>query len=528
MKNLYTTLAILLVLLTATNISAQELISNELISPTEHALHGYATAISGNWAIATSPQKDVDGKQSIGGATFYQKTNDGWVISQEVLPTDAIPLSNFGMSVAMSEETAVIGAIGDSESGLFAGAVYVYTYQDTAWVQTDKLTASDAGVGHRFGHSVAISDNIIVVGAYQATGNEVKSGAAYVYEMGESKWEQTTKLYANNGASHDYFGYSLELFDSINSQIVAIGAYNATGAAERSGAVFIYSKNNDEWNQDAKLFDLTGTSSDLFGYSIAFGCPSLILFKANHSNNYCDGNIDQKLFIGAPGTNNENGQTGSVYHFNNIQDGFSNMMKLEEQESANKDHFGTGMTYMNNELFVSAIRTNTTEASHVGSVYSFSYIDIEPVNLKTLSPVDDAAYSYFGSSISSSIPNMIISAPYETVDGLENAGAVYFYNYPLISNEEETVDVIDYKLEQNYPNPFNPTTTLNYQVKKAGIVKLTIFNVLGQEVQVLVNEQKSIGAHTAIFNASALSSGFYFYQLEVNDFTSTKKMLLIK
>ncbi|MCG8372797.1 MAG: T9SS type A sorting domain-containing protein, partial [Balneolales bacterium] len=79
-----------------------------------------------------------------------------------------------------------------------------------------------------------------------------------------------------------------------------------------------------------------------------------------------------------------------------------------------------------------------------------------------------------------------------------------------------------------YPNPFNPSTTITYQVKDPGMVTLTVYNLLGQAVQVLVNEHQTVGSYSALFDASSLASGFYFYRLEVNDFVNTKKMMLIK
>jgi len=86
----------------------------------------------------------------------------------------------------------------------------------------------------------------------------------------------------------------------------------------------------------------------------------------------------------------------------------------------------------------------------------------------------------------------------------------------------------EYELSNNYPNPFNPVTTINYQLPKSGNVMLKIFDILGNEVKTLVNEQKEMGKYTVQFDASSLASGMYVYQLRVNDYTSTKKMLLLK
>jgi hypothetical protein len=99
---------------------------------------------------------------------------------------------------------------------------------------------------------------------------------------------------------------------------------------------------------------------------------------------------------------------------------------------------------------------------------------------------------------------------------------------------DPTVDVEDefslnsYELEQNYPNPFNPTTQINYYVAEGGLVKLQVFNILGMEVATLVNEYKPAGSYQVSFDGNDLSSGVYIYNLSVNDFTNTRKMILEK
>src|SRR4030095_12690895 len=85
-----------------------------------------------------------------------------------------------------------------------------------------------------------------------------------------------------------------------------------------------------------------------------------------------------------------------------------------------------------------------------------------------------------------------------------------------------------YVLSQNYPNPFNPTTNIKFSLPKAGNVKMVVFDILGREVTTLVNEFKSAGNYIVDFNAANFASGVYFYNLRVNDFSETKKMLLIK
>jgi hypothetical protein len=85
-----------------------------------------------------------------------------------------------------------------------------------------------------------------------------------------------------------------------------------------------------------------------------------------------------------------------------------------------------------------------------------------------------------------------------------------------------------YSLSQNYPNPFNPVTKIKYAIPKPGLVKLMIYDVLGREVTVLVNELKQAGIYSVSFDASSYTSGVYFYKLEAGDFTEVKKMVLMK
>jgi len=94
--------------------------------------------------------------------------------------------------------------------------------------------------------------------------------------------------------------------------------------------------------------------------------------------------------------------------------------------------------------------------------------------------------------------------------------------------EKEKEIISEYSLKTNYPNPFNPSTAITYQLPKSGNVTLKIFDMLGNEVTTLVNGQKEMGRYTVQFDASSLASGMYVYRLRVNDYISTKKMLLLK
>ena len=99
-----------------------------------------------------------------------------------------------------------------------------------------------------------------------------------------------------------------------------------------------------------------------------------------------------------------------------------------------------------------------------------------------------------------------------------------------LSNITSVEDELNYKfaLEQNYPNPFNPTTSIKYQVASIANVTLTVYNILGRQVAILVNEQKSPGKYVVQFDGSNLSSGMYFYKLTSGEYTQTRKLMLLR
>jgi len=85
-----------------------------------------------------------------------------------------------------------------------------------------------------------------------------------------------------------------------------------------------------------------------------------------------------------------------------------------------------------------------------------------------------------------------------------------------------------YSLEQNYPNPFNPSTTIKYSIAEDGLVKLAVYNMLGEEVASIINTTQKADKYEVNFNANNLSSGVYFFTLKAGNFISTKKMVLLK
>jgi hypothetical protein len=132
----------------------------------------------------------------------------------------------------------------------------------------------------------------------------------------------------------------------------------------------------------------------------------------------------------------------------------------------------------------------------------------------------DSAYIQIAVYDSSGVGTGGVGA-YAIVDDLSLGG-------PATAITGNNVSINSFELKQNYPNPFNPSTVISYTLPTSGEVTLKVYNVLGDEVTTLVNEEKSAGSYEVKFDASQLSSGIYFYKLQAGLFVETKKMMLIR
>jgi Secretion system C-terminal sorting domain len=109
---------------------------------------------------------------------------------------------------------------------------------------------------------------------------------------------------------------------------------------------------------------------------------------------------------------------------------------------------------------------------------------------------------------------------------------------PLSADNNNNIIPSEYSLEQNYPNPFNPSTKIKYAVPVVSFITLKVFDLLGNEIAILVDEEKTVGVYEVEFsakggsasggNAEELTSGIYFYQLKTDSFVETKKMILLR
>lgn len=262
-------------------------------------LTGWSVSISGERAIVGARGHSFPTREGA-AYVFRRDTVSGaavWREEAKLAANDGNQGDDFGFSVAISGDHALIGAYkrddacpGDPNCN--SGAAYVFERMDNGtpedptddtWIQTSKLTASDAAMQDRFGFSVALSDDVAIIGAFGNDHAGERSGAAYVFRrnrertlnkpIGES-WVQEAKLIASDAAAFDDFGFAV----SISGDRALVGAWLDDDLGSLSGSAYVFrwddngteaDPTDDAWVQEDKLTAADGVAGDEFGKSVS-------------------------------------------------------------------------------------------------------------------------------------------------------------------------------------------------------------------------------------------------------------------
>ncbi len=210
-----------------------------------------------------------------GSAFFYRYNGSNWVTDSMVVAPDGAAGDLFGISVAMLGATAVVGAIGDDDDGVSSGSVYVVEDDGSQWSVTAKLTASDADLYGQLGCDVDTWGNYVVAGAWGDDENGSFSGAAYVFHKDGNQWTEQAKLLPADGVAHDRFGSSV----AMSGNMVVVGAYDEG----ITGSVYVYRRSAGQWTQEAKIVPEDISTGAAFGVSVDAG-EDIILVGARYEN----------------------------------------------------------------------------------------------------------------------------------------------------------------------------------------------------------------------------------------------------
>ena len=516
--------------------------------PTLQALPapGFVISTTGDVSSFGTSTATLNGSANAGGDTaavrFLYGTTSGTYTDSTAATPDTVTGSN----------TTSVSA---SLTGLSSGIKYYYVVAATSSSQYIQ------GSEKSFTTSSAVWGNDLIFdgsSSYDSTSSVVSTATDNVTIEAWVKWDGTSsgtvQLIASN-SSADFDGYGLYLYtdnhiallvsalewDESNSTLSA-GVWTHLALVRDGGTWALY--------KNGEAVDIPSTTKNP-------NTPSHPFFVGGESsglghNYYFHGDIDEVRFSNtaryssnftAPtGPFTSDGNTVALYHFN------------EGSGSTAGDFSGNGndLTLVNSPTWTGSDNPISPPlAVEMASIVATTDAQSATLHWQTATEVNNAGYEIerrngVNGSLSWSKVGFIdgsgtSNAPhsYSYTDKNVSAGT-YSYRLKQIDNNgnftySQSVSVtvggapLKFELSQNYPNPFNPTTTIEFTLQKDGMTTLKIYNILGQEVATLVNEQLKAGAyHKAIFNAHNLASGIYFARLQSGAQVQLKKLMLLK
>ena len=361
---------------------------------------GSSVSISGNTAVLGAKFDDTEAGANTGSAYVFIRENGVWIEQAKIVPADATAGDHFGTSVALEENTTVIGA----ELAGATGAAYVYTRTAKTWDQQAKLLANDGATNDRFGVSVALSGNTAVVGASRdQTPAGLFVGSAYVFTRARTQWTQQTKLTANNAASYAQFGAAVAVF----SDDILIGApYANPDSRTNVGSAYSFVRNDGVWRQRAVLIPSDAPSYALFGNSLAI-----------------DGNtsvIGAYLEDGAQGV-----EAGASYVYTKSLESWVQQARITGS-SADRDRFGASVAISGHVILGGVPLDDTAAGENAGSAIVFEGEGNQWNIQSQLTAGKGATRDWFGYAIAVYGDTAIVGAHVDDTVA-ENAGAVYVF-----------------------------------------------------------------------------------------------------
>ena len=373
---------------------------------------GYSVALSGDTAVigARFDSDDVNGLES-GSAYVFIRTGTTWSQQAKLIASDGMARDWFGVRVAISADTAVVTADADDDdvNGVDSGSAYIFIRSGTTWNLQAKLTAADGAPVDLFGYSVALSDDTVVFGAKfdDDDSNGVDSGSAYVFVRSGTTWSQQAKLTAADGKPGDEFGYSVALAG--DTVVVTANADDDDVNGVNSGSAYVFTRSEAAWSQQAKLVAADGAAGDLFGVRAAvFGDTAL---------------------IGARFTDDSGDDSGSAYVFTRAGAIWSQQAKLTAEDGAAGDEFGYSVSISGNAALVGAQSDdNNINGVDSGSAYVFTRSGTTWSQYAKLTAADGSAGDQFGGRVAMSGTTAIIGARLvdDNVKGGESGAAYVF------------------------------------------------------------------------------------------------------
>jgi hypothetical protein len=363
---------------------------------------GFSVAISGS-ILVVGAEGDVLNDNTQDAAYIFERQAGSWVEKQRLSASDGLPTHGFGLSVAVSGSTILVGAPFDAITGNNQGSVSVFEREGQSWVETQKLTGSDDHPQQQFGRSIAISGSTIVIGA--PFDGEVEQGAAYIFNHQGGSWTETQKLIASDGGQLEFFGTSV----AVSGSTIASGSQRATvGGNIAQGAAYIFNRQGGSWTETQKLIASDGQANAIFGHSIALSGSTIV--------------------VGAPfDTISGNALQGSAYIFNRQGGTWSETQKLIASDGVEFNLFGLSLALSGSTIVVGAQTATINGNLAQGAAYIFNRQAGSWTEAQKLTASDGMLGDFFGQSVASSGSTIVVGAPFDTIGANRVEGSAYVF-----------------------------------------------------------------------------------------------------
>lgn len=230
---------------------------------------GAAVDIRGDFLAVGAPEKN-DGTPAMGAAYVFRLVNGSWTQDAKLSPGPLDSSDRFGFSVAVDGERVYVGAPGDDDRDLDAGAAYYFERQLGSWIMEQKIVMSDGFIDDQFGWSMDLEDNLLVVGVPHDDDHVFSSGTAFIFFYDGMQWNEEQKLVPADSHITDFFAYSV----SLSGDYVLTGCPMDDDNGTQSGSAYVFRRNpGGTWTEESKYLANDTITEDNLGQSVSLAGP---------------------------------------------------------------------------------------------------------------------------------------------------------------------------------------------------------------------------------------------------------------
>jgi len=331
--------------------------------------------IENNFIFVGALGDDDQGSKS-GSVYIFEKDGENGVQHQKINCGHYAYNANFGASISVSGEYAIIGAYQEYVNGVsYAGKVYIFTKIDNIWTLQSTLSNNFPEQSDLFGASVSIDDDYAIVGIWKDNDNGSNSGAACIYHRIGNTWTEQIKITASDGSSNDYFGRSV----SISGDLALVGAYGDDYNGSYSGSAYIFQRDGTNWLEQAKLTASDGSSDDGFSQSVSIsGDLALIGANGNDDNGSNSGSVYnfQYSSFQADFTSPETAYIGEQIQFTDISSGNPIFWEWDFENDGTIDSYEQNPSWIYNNSGTYTVSLIASDANYSSIMLKQDYIVI--------------------------------------------------------------------------------------------------------------------------------------------------------